>query len=134
MTKFAYRSKIFQKISLHNLTQLYLKNESLKALNFWGRQGHEFAIFDKILCLDLLNALYIEVNFSPQYELAVSPDYSKSIKRIRRAVYSPFDSLRPSRAHWGGLLHRGPQLIKIGFPKNCLEYCQGVYIYEHRQF
>ena len=31
-------------------------------------------------------------------------------------------------AHWGGLLHRGPRLIKIGFPKNCLDYSQGVYI------
>ena len=37
-------------------------------------------------------------------------------------------------AHWGGLLHRGPRLIKIDFPKKLSKILSRGYEYEHRRF
>ena len=58
LTKFAYRSKNLQKISSQFNATVFQKWTPAKALKLRGRQSHEFAIFDKILCSDLLNALY----------------------------------------------------------------------------
>ena len=37
-------------------------------------------------------------------------------------------------AHWGDLLHKRHQLMKIDFRTNCQKFSQEVYIYEHMRF